>query len=55
MERKYIITTKNGMFVGLFNFGRTYQAAKTKRIVKCTPNVAQILAQTFCGSAKEVI
>lgn len=51
---KYIITTAGGGWVGLFNYGRTYKAASTKRVIKCTATTAATLAQTFGGTATKV-
>lgn len=54
MEKKYIITTKENHYVGLFYWGKTYKVAFTKRIIKCTEETAQILANTFGGTYTEV-
>ena len=53
-QKGYIVTTKGGYYVGLFNYGRSYQVAFTKRVLKCTREVAEKLAQDFGGEVIEV-
>ena len=56
MEKKrYIIRTAGCNYVGLFNYGRSYQAARTKCIVKETPERARAIASAFRGTLTEVV
>lgn len=52
--KRYIITTFDGHFVGLFNFGRTYMSANKPCIIKETPERAQMIAATFGGELIEL-
>ena len=47
----YIVTTGGGMFVGLFNYGRTYMAAENPCVLDCDARTARSLAETFKGTA----
>ena len=53
-QKGYIIRTKDGHYVGLFNYGRSYQVAFTKRVLKCTRDEAERVAQAFDGVITEV-
>ena len=56
MERKrYIIRTAGGNYVGLFNYGRSYQAARCKCVVNETPERARAIAAAFRGTLTEVV
>lgn len=50
-ERRYIVTTGGGMFVGVFNYGRTYRAAEHPCVLNCDAKTARSLAETFGGKA----
>lgn len=50
-ERRYIVTTKGGGFVGLFNYGRTYQCADHPCVLNCDAKTARELAVSFGGTA----
>lgn len=50
-ERRYIVKTKGGMFVGLFDYGRTYKAAEHPCVLSCDCKTARELARTFGGRA----
>lgn len=48
-QRRYIVTTAGGGFVGLFNYGRTYKAADAPCVLDCDLKTARSLAETFGG------
>ena len=48
---RYIVKTKGGMFVGLFDYGRTYMAAEHPCVLDCDARTARLLAETFSGRA----
>ena len=51
--KKYIISC-GGLYVGLFNWGRTYKYALRPCIIKETPERAQKIAEAFNGTLHEV-
>lgn len=53
MEKKYILQTPGGGYVGLFNYGRTYQVAKRKTTITATYKAAKLIANTFKATIKE--
>lgn len=52
--KEYIIKTKSGYYVGLFNWGRVYRCAIHKCIIKETPERARNIAAAFDGELIEV-
>lgn len=54
MEKKRYIISCNGLFVGLFNWGRTYKYSLKPCIIKETPERAEIIAKAFKGTLTEV-
>ena len=46
-NKKYSIEIEDGLFVGLKNFGRTYQPVKTMSVLSITFREAEKLAKDF--------
>lgn len=53
MEKNWYIITKDGKYIGLFNYGRTYMVAKYKTTVKATEEAARIIARKFNATIQE--